>query len=84
MDAIAALDQHAQRGLEIFALIGTVERVGKQDDFAAVFRPGGIHGLEHVAPERGQGALRADPGEFFEQSPKQRTAVAPIGKRRKA
>ena len=39
MDAIAAFDQHAQRGVEIFAFIGAVESVGEQHDFAAIGRP---------------------------------------------
>ncbi len=84
MDAIAALGEHAQRGLEIFPLIGTIERVGKQHDFAAAFGPGHVCGPEHIAPERGQGALRADPGELFEQPAQQWAVVTPIGKRRKA
>ena len=85
MHAIAALDQHAQRGVEIFALIGAVEGVGEQHDFAAVGRAerfGG--GREHVAPPVGQGALRADAGKFFEQLSQQRTVVAQIGERREA
>ena len=41
-------------------------------------------GLEHVAPERGQGALRADAGKFLEQRAQQRTVVAPVGERGEA
>ena len=41
MDAIAAGDQHAQRGVEIFALEIAVESVGEQHDFprARIFFP---------------------------------------------
>ena len=38
MDAITTLDQHAQRGVEIFPLIGAIESICEQHDFAAVFR----------------------------------------------
>ena len=38
MHAIAAFDQHPQRGVEIFALIGAIEGVGKQHDLAPIGR----------------------------------------------
>ena len=68
VDAVSRFDQHPQRGVEIFALIGAIESVGEQHDFAAIFRPGGLAaGFEHIATPFRQGALRADAGEFFEQ-----------------
>ena len=39
MDAVAALDQHTQRRVEVFAFVTAVEGVGKQHDFAAIGRP---------------------------------------------
>src|SRR5580704_2434214 len=62
MDAIAAFDQYAQRGVEILALVIAVEGVGEQHDLAAVGRAEGlgVH-AERIAPERGQSALGADP-----------------------
>ncbi len=38
MHPVAALDQHAQRRIEILALIGAIESVGKQHDLAPAFR----------------------------------------------
>ena len=40
MDAVSGLDQHTQRGVEIFALIGAIEGVGEQHDLAAIGRAG--------------------------------------------
>ena len=85
MDAIAARDQHAQRGVEIFALIGAIEGVGEQHDFAAVGRADRLGvGLEHVAPPCRQRAPGADAGEFLEQLSQQGAVVAPIGERGEA
>ena len=53
MDPIAALDQHAQRRIEVLALVDAIEGIGEQHDFAPVFRPERLGGgLERVAPER--------------------------------
>ena len=85
MHAIAACDQHAQRGVEIFALVDAIEGIGEQHDLAAVGRADRLGiGPEHIAPERGQGAPGADAGEFFEQLAQQRAVVAPIGERGEA
>ena len=85
VDAVSGLDQHAQRGVEIFALIGAIESVGEQHDFAAIGRADRLDvGLEHIAPPFRQSALRADPCELLEQSSQQRAAVAKIGERREA
>src|SRR5205807_6851776 len=82
VDAIPTLDQYPQGGVEILALIGAVEGIGEQHDLMAI---GGAEdlrvGLEHVAAERGQGALRADAGKLLEQRTQQRTVVAPVGNR---
>ncbi len=67
VDAISAGDQHAQRGVEVFALVGAIEGVGEQHDLAAVGRAEHLaRGLEHVAPPFRQRALRADAGDAFE------------------
>jgi hypothetical protein len=64
--AVSAFDQHTQRGVEIFALVGTVEGVDKQHDFTAIGCADRVDvGSEYVAPPPRQCALRADAGEFF-------------------
>ena len=85
VDAVSGLDQHAQRGVEIFALIGAVEGVGEQHDFAAIGRADrfGVR-PEYIAPPLRQRALRADAGEFLEQPSQQRAFVAKIGERGEA
>ena len=68
MHAISAFNQHTQRGVEILALVGAVEGIGEQHDLMAIRGPENLSvGLEHVAAERGQSALRADAGKFLEQ-----------------
>src|SRR6185437_12924884 len=85
VDAVSALDQHAYRGIEIFALIGAVEGVGKQHDFATVGWADGVDvGSEYIAAPPRQRALRADAGEFFQQPAQQRTAITQVGEPRKA
>ena len=85
MDTISARDQHAQRGVEIFALIGAVESIGEQHDLAPLRRADrpGLN-REHVAPPFRQRTLRVDTGDFLEQTSQQRAVVAPIGERREA
>ena len=75
MDAVSGLDQHAQRGVEIFALIGAIEGVGEQHDLAAVGRAGRFDvRREHIAPPFRQRAVRADACEFLQQFTQQRAA----------
>jgi hypothetical protein len=63
MNAIAAFDKHAQRGVEIFAFIGTIEGIGEQHDLAAVLgAERDTARREHVAAEFRQVALGADAG----------------------
>ena len=38
MNAVSALDQHPQRSLEIFPLVGAIEGVGEQRDLPAALR----------------------------------------------
>ena len=71
MHAISAFNQNPQGGVEIFALIDAVEGVGEQHDLMAICGAEDLGvGLEHVAAERGQGALRADAGKLLEQRTK--------------
>ena len=85
MHAITAFDQHAQRGVEVFALIGAIESVGEQHHFAAVSRAERFAGRrKHIAPPLRQIALRADAGKFFKQLSQQRAPVAQIGQWREA
>ncbi len=85
MHAISAFDQNTQGGVEILALIGAIERIGEQHDLMAVCGADDFSvGLEHVAAEGGQGALRADAGKLLEQRTQQRTVIAPVGERGEA
>ena len=85
MHAIVAGREHAQRCVEVFALIDPLEGVGKQNDLTTGLwsnRFGRRH--EYVAAEGGQGTARADAGEALEQLSQERAAVAQIHQRRKA
>ena len=54
MHAITAGRKHAQRGVEILALIDAIERVGEQNDLTTGLRPdAGGWRHEHVAAEGG-------------------------------
>ena len=65
MDAVAAFDQHAQRRIEVFALIGAVEGIGEQHDLAAIGRADRLGvGLEYIAPPLRQRALALMPANF--------------------
>ncbi len=51
VDAISAGDQNAQRGVEVFALVGAVEGVGEQHDLVSAGGAKDVtRGLEHIAP----------------------------------
>ena len=72
MHAIAACDEHAQRGVEILALVSAVEGVGEQHDLMAVGRADDLGiAVEGVAAERGQRAFGADAGGLLEQRAQQ-------------
>src|SRR5436305_4310431 len=80
MDPVTSGDQHAERGLEVFALKGAVESVDEQHDLASIRRADSLAvGPEYVAPPRRQRTLGADAGVFLEQPSQQGAAVAPIG-----
>ena len=80
MDAVAACDQNAKCGVEVFPFIGAVEGICEQQDFATVNRAHRVSiGFEHIASPFRQLALCTDAGEFFEQPSQQRAVVAPVG-----